>query len=111
MSKSIRFVLLTTITGWLWVEPTNAQTASGAAVLEEITVTARRDSELLKDAPASITVLTEDTLTKTGANVTEHLVQLTAGVTISTGDADAGDTQINIRGLNGARDAENNVGL
>lgn len=111
MSKSIRFVLLITISGWLWVEPTNAQTASDAAALEEITVTARRDSELLKDAPASITVLTEDTLTKTGANITEHLVQLTAGVTISTGDADAGDTQINIRGLNGARDAENNVGL
>ena len=36
---------------------------------------------------------------------------MTPGVTIVTGTAEAGDTQINIRGINGARDAESSVAL
>lgn len=32
-------------------------------------------------------------------------------MTIVTGTAEAGDTQINIRGINGARDAESSVAL
>ncbi len=95
----------------LAAEAAAAQQAASSIPLEEITVTARRSSELLRDAPASISVLTADTLDKAGVTTTEDLVQLTAGVTITTGDGDVGDTQINIRGLNGARDAENNVGL
>ena len=77
----------------------------------EITVTARRQNERLIDVPASITVLTADTLAKTGVQNAQSFVQLTPGVTIVTGTAEAGDTQINIRGINGARDAESSVAL
>ncbi len=77
----------------------------------EILVTARRDSERLIDVPATINVLTSETLARTGVIRAQDFLQLTPGVTIVTGTAEAGDTQINIRGLNGARDAESSVAL
>jgi iron complex outermembrane receptor protein len=77
----------------------------------DIIVTARRQNERLQDVPASVTVLTADSLSKTGADKAEDFVQLTPGVTIVTGTAEAGDTQVNIRGINGARDAESSIAL
>ena len=96
--------------------PASAQTAptSQDAAEEEdntIFVTARRQNERLQDVPASVSVLTADALQKTGAENAEDFAQLTPGVTIVTGTAEAGDTQINIRGINGARDAESSVAL
>lgn len=79
--------------------------------LEEIVVTARRAEESLQDVPASVTVLTESALESSGINSVEGIVALTPGVSIVTNTAEVGDTQINIRGINGARDAENNVAL
>jgi iron complex outermembrane receptor protein len=54
---------------------------------------------------------TEILTVPTGATKAEDFVQLTPGVTIVTGTAEAGDTQINIRGINGARDAESSIAL
>lgn len=82
-----------------------------AQSIDEIVVTARRQSESLRDVPASVSVLTADALEKTGAQLAEDFVQLTPGVTIVTGTAEVGDSQINIRGMNGARDAESSVAL
>ncbi len=76
-----------------------------------IIVTARRQNERLQDVPASVSVLTAQALERTGADSAEDFAQLTPGVTIVTGTAEAGDTQINIRGINGARDAESSVAL
>ncbi|MEO7787844.1 MAG: TonB-dependent receptor [Sphingomicrobium sp.] len=100
--------------------PTKAQVATSPATHPEVTplspdpdiiVTARRQNERLLDVPASVTVLSADTLAKTGVRTAQDIVQLTPGVTIVTGTAEAGDTQINIRGINGARDAESSVAL
>ncbi|WP_026092141.1 TonB-dependent receptor [Porphyrobacter sp. AAP82] len=95
--------------------PAMAQDAPEAAPAAEeegaIIVTARRQSETLADVPASVTVLTAETLQKSGVQRADDFVQLTPGVTIVTGTAEAGDTQINIRGINGARDAESSVAL
>jgi iron complex outermembrane recepter protein len=77
----------------------------------DIIVTARRQNERLVEVPASVTVITADTLAKSGVDNAEGFAQLTPGVTIVTGTAEAGDTQINIRGINGARDAESSVAL
>jgi iron complex outermembrane receptor protein len=96
------------------VSPALAQdTGAGAEEAEEntIIVTARRQSETLAEVPTAITVFTADTLEKTGIERADEFVQLTPGVTIVTGTAEAGDTQINIRGINGARDAESSVAL
>ena len=90
---------------------TFAQDAEDGASVEEIIVTARRQNERLVDVPASVSVLDADSLAKTGADNAQGFAQLTPGVTIVTGTAEAGDTQINIRGINGARDAESSVAL
>ncbi|MGB3471364.1 MAG: TonB-dependent receptor [Erythrobacter sp.] len=76
-----------------------------------IIVTARRQSETLAEVPSAITVFTEETLRAAGIERADDFAQLTPGVTIVTGTAEAGDTQINIRGINGARDAESSVAL
>ncbi|MEL6530017.1 MAG: TonB-dependent receptor [Pseudomonadota bacterium] len=96
--------------------PVSAQSNTGSSETAEeddnaIIVTARRQNERLQDVPASVSVLTADALQKTGAENSEDFAQLTPGVTIVTGTAEAGDTQINIRGINGARDAESSVAL
>ncbi|MGB5483953.1 TonB-dependent receptor [Parasphingorhabdus sp.] len=96
--------------------PAFAQVAGGPAAGETrdsnvIIVTARRQDELLAEVPASVTVFTEEMLDRTGVQQADEFVQLTAGVTIVSGTAEAGDTQINIRGINGARDAESSVAL
>jgi iron complex outermembrane receptor protein len=77
----------------------------------EIVVTARRGEEALLDVPASVSVITEETLTAAGITTTEQIANLVPGVTIVTNTAEVGDTQIAIRGINGARDAESNVAL
>ena len=88
-----------------------SETEASEAGGDVIIVTARRQSERLQDVPASVSVLTADALQKTGADSADDFAQLTPGVTIVTGTAEAGDTQINIRGINGARDAESSVAL
>ena len=90
----------------------NAQSSEGAGAAEaDIIVTARRSEERLVDVPASVSVLTGDQLTAAGITNIEQAINLTPGVTIVTNTAEVGDTQINIRGVNGARDAEPNVAL
>jgi iron complex outermembrane receptor protein len=95
----------------MMASPAFAQNAEDSTEGEEIIVTARRQDERLQDVPASVTVLTADALQKTGADKAQDFVQLTPGVTIVTGTAEAGDTQVNIRGINGARDAESSIAL
>ncbi|WP_374649532.1 TonB-dependent receptor [Rhizorhabdus sp.] len=88
------------------------ETPSGAVDgQQEITVTARRQSERLVDVPASVSVLTAENLRSSGIVTTEQAIAFTPGVTIVSNAAQVGDAQINIRGVNGARDAENNVAL
>ena len=101
------------LSGMLAAAPAMAQDAAGAKSDDggEIIVTARRQSERLQDVPASVAVLTSTALARTGATKADDFTKLTPGVTIVTGTAEAGDTQINIRGMNGARDAESSVAL
>ena len=72
--------------------------------LETVVVTARRTAENLRDVPATVNVLTESTIEDAGIETLEDLVNLTPGVTVVTNTAEPGDTQVNIRGINGARD-------
>ena len=99
----------------LAAQPALAQDSEAPAAQEGetgtgIIVTARRQSETLAEVPAAVTVFTADAIEKTGIERADEFVQLTPGVTIVTGTAEAGDTQINIRGINGARDAERTRG-
>jgi iron complex outermembrane receptor protein len=117
VSRKARFLSVAGATAGLFVglsAPVSAQSVIAAATPAndgEILVTARRDTERLIDVPATVNVLTSETLARTGVVRAQDFLQLTPGVTIVTGTAEAGDTQINIRGLNGARDAESSVAL
>ncbi len=110
LSASIAGLALASVPGHAQAQEATAATDDNVGG-EAIIVTARRQNERLQDVPASVAVLTSATLERTGATTAEDFVQLTPGVTIVTGTAEAGDTQINIRGMNGARDAESSVAL
>ena len=83
-----------------------AQQQESEFILEEIIVTARRRSESLQDIPGTVTALTKTTLERAGVQRAADFIALTPGVTMVDA-AEVGDAQVNIRGINGARDAEN----
>ena len=97
-------VMLSLITIYL-PAPTHASSEAGYA-LEEVMVTARRRSESIRDVPGTVSVLTEDALESSGVRRAEDFIELPPGVSMVNA-AEVGDTQVNIRGINGARDAEN----
>ena len=84
--------------------------AASAAMDELITTTARGRTEAVKDVPASIAVISQDSIEALGVQRVEDFINLVPGVTIVDA-AEVGDTQINIRGINGTRDAENSIAL
>lgn len=94
------------LVGSTWTAPSFAQQVA----IEEIIVTARQRSESLQDVPASITAFTTEQLERAGVQRAEDFIGLTPGVTM-VDSAEVGDTQVNIRGINGARDAENSFAL
>lgn len=89
----------------------HAQEAAAADELEEIVVTtARQREELLQNVPATITAITADTLQAADVNRAGDFIRLTPGVSLVQ-TAEVADAQVNIRGINGARDAENSFAL
>ena len=103
--------LLSTTALALMLSPAAAQQGAAPSdqgqVLEEIIVTARRRAESLEKVPGTVSVLTESTIENAAIERVEDFIALTPGVSIISGSAEVGDTQVNIRGINGARDAEN----
>lgn len=77
---------------------------------EEIFVTARKREETVRDVPATVTVFTEQSIERSDINRASDIALLTPGVSL-VDTAEVGDTQVNIRGMNGARDSENNYAL
>ena len=78
-----------------------------AQAFEELIVTARQREEVLQDVPASITAFREQEIERIGVQRAEDFVNLTPGVAL-VNTVEVGDSQLNIRGLNGARDGETN---
>lgn len=85
--------------------------ASPADPLQEVIVTtARQRTEALQDVPASITAITAETLEAASVERAGDFIRLTPGVSLVQ-SAEVADAQVNIRGINGARDAENSFAL
>lgn len=80
---------------------------AAAQALEEVVVTARQRAESLQDVPAAITAFTETDIERAGIERAGDFLNLTPGVNL-TNAAEVGDTQVSIRGINGARDGETN---
>lgn len=78
--------------------------------LEEIVVTARQREERIQDVPVTITAFTHTEITDAGISRPQDFIALTSGVSVVHA-AEAGDMQVNIRGINTGRDAETNFAL
>ena len=84
--------------------------AAESGQLEEIVVTARQREERIEDVPVSITAFTAAEIRSAGIERPQDFVALTTGVS-AVQTAEAGDMQLNIRGINTGRDAETNFAL
>ncbi len=80
-------------------------TAQDSLVLEEIVVTARKRAESLQDVPIAVTAFTSSQIESAGIERPQDFIALTPNVTI-VDTANAGDTQVTIRGQYSTRDAE-----
>lgn len=81
--------------------------AFAQGMMEEVVVTARQREESITDVPATITAFSAETIEAAGIQRAEDFISLTPGVTM-VDTAEVGDTQVSIRGINGARDGEAN---
>ena len=73
--------------------------------LEEVVVTARRRTELDQEVPIATSVFNQTTIQRAGIERPDDFINLTSNVSI-VDTANAGDTQVNIRGITSTRDAE-----
>ncbi len=104
--RSITYTVLSS-SALLACNPACAQvTAATPVKSEEVIVTGLRRSQTLQKAPVSVTVLSKTTLQQVGVKRATDFVALTPGVSIVANTAEVGDSQVNIRGINSARDAE-----
>ncbi len=83
-----------------------AQEAPASGHVEEVIVTGLRKSETLQKTPVSVTVLSKSTLEQAQVKRAADFVALTPGASIVADTAEVGDTQVNIRGINSARDVD-----
>jgi iron complex outermembrane receptor protein len=77
------------------------------STVQEVVVTARQRAESLQNVPAPVSVLTSSQLAAAGVTRADNIVALTPGVSLVNSTAEQGDVQVNIRGINSARDAQN----
>ena len=73
--------------------------------IEEVVVTARKRAENLQDVPIAVSAFTKQTIEDAGIERPQDFINLTPNVTI-VDTANAGDTQVTIRGITSTRDAE-----
>jgi iron complex outermembrane receptor protein len=109
MRTGLQWTILSTAGAVILAAPTvfsQEAAEAGVGAVEEVMVTARRREESLQEVPGTVTALTQEMLERTGVQRADDFINLTPGVTMVDA-AEVGDTQVNIRGINGARDAEN----
>jgi len=80
-----------------------AAAAPGAgAVLDEVVVTAQKREQSLKDVPAAVTAISQDTLLARGATTISDISTYVPGLNVGSG---TGGTTLVIRGINTGADA------
>ena len=95
-------------------EAADAQDEAGnaTAARDEIIVTARKRAESLQSIPAAVSAVTQETLTRAGANDLADVARLTPGLTFNTGNA-GGLAAPTLRGVTNITTTtfDNNVGV
>jgi iron complex outermembrane receptor protein len=108
--KSRLYALAAAHAASLLAVPAVLQAADTTGQIEEIVVTARQREEKIEDVPVTITAFTQTEITNAGIERPNDFIALTSGVSV-VHSAEAGDMQVNIRGINTGRDAETNFAL
>ena len=90
--------------------PVLAPVTASAAGEEMIITTARGREEAVQDVPASVAVISQKEIEAVGIQRVEDIVNQIPGVSI-VNSAEVADTQVNIRGINGSRDAQTSYAL
>lgn len=83
----------------------SSQAYAESYVLEEVVVTARRRAELEQEVPIATSVFSRTTIERANIERPQDFINLTSNVSI-VDTANAGDTQVTIRGITSTRDAE-----
>lgn len=104
--ESLKNALIAGVLAAAIVLPDITHAEGEGAMIEELVVTARRRAESVQDVPGTVTAIGQSTIEGAGVERVEDFIRLTPGVSL-VNTAEVGDTQVNIRGINGARDAEN----
>ena len=99
LASAIGAAVISTGTGY------SSLASAQGGVLEEIVVTARKRSESLQDVPIAVTAFTSSQIDAAGIERPQDFIKLTPNVSI-VDTANAGDTQVTIRGQYSTRDAE-----
>ena len=102
--KLITSAVNAAIAGSLLTLPALTQ-AQDSLQLEEVVVTARKRTESMQDVPIAVTVFTAQDIQDAGIERPQDFISLTPNVSI-VDTANAGDTQVTIRGQYSTRDAE-----
>lgn len=110
VARLARVFGLTAVSAVVTVFSAPVARAQETALEEVIVTTARQREEALQDVPAAITAITSATLEAANVERAADFVRLTPGVSLVQ-TAEVADSQVNIRGINGARDAENSFAL
>jgi iron complex outermembrane receptor protein len=105
-----RLVALAAVNGATLMSVPAVLQAQTSGALEEIIVTARQREERIEDVPVTITAFTQTDIQNAGIERPTDFIALTPGVS-QVQTAEAGDLQVNIRGINTGRDAETNFAL
>ncbi len=96
--------------GLMGVALPGSQVLAADLRLEEVVVTARKRSELDQEVPITTTVFNSTTIERARIERPQDFIRLTSNVSIID-TANAGDTQVNIRGITSTRDAEGTFAL
>jgi len=111
MSKSNAFAMRAGLTAATFVTTLLAgQPVMAAEEMSEIIVTVRQRAESIQDVPGSVSAFSAQQIEATGIQRAGDFIAQTPGVSLVQ-SAEVADTQVNIRGINGARDAETNYAL
>ncbi|MDI9347197.1 MAG: TonB-dependent receptor [Methylacidiphilales bacterium] len=106
MKNIIMFLMIGFITQLSFASEVKNATNS----IEEVVVTALGREVSLQGAPASVQVFTQSKIQDSGIQKVGDFISLSPGVSL-VHTAEIQDTQVSIRGLNGARDSESNFAL
>ena len=110
IAKSRLFALAAANGASLLAVPAVLAAEPTAGQIEEIVVTARQREEKIQDVPVTITAFTSAEIKSAGIERPTDFIALTPGVA-QVQTAEAGDLQVNIRGINTGRDSETNFAL